>query len=106
MEVCIYTKSYVTPTTIMYNPAKTEEEQYAEYELSDIEIQQLKEHNQKRVKRVVAVVAILLTVISLGLVAFSLALGKKIDLMVEETMRRNAEEEYRRTGVNITENHG
>ncbi|EFP02342.1 hypothetical protein CRE_00962 [Caenorhabditis remanei] len=53
----------------------------AEYELTDVEIQQLKEHNQKRVKRVVGFVAIAMTLLSLALVAFSLALGRKIDLM-------------------------
>ena len=39
------------------------------------------EHNQKRVKRVVGFVAIAMTLLSLALVAFSLALGRKIDLM-------------------------
>ncbi|PIO70002.1 hypothetical protein TELCIR_08158 [Teladorsagia circumcincta] len=52
-----------------------------EYELSDIEIQQLKEHNQRRVKRVVALVAVLMTLLALGLVTMSLALGNRIDMM-------------------------
>uniref|UniRef100_A0A914RZ15 Uncharacterized protein n=1 Tax=Parascaris equorum TaxID=6256 RepID=A0A914RZ15_PAREQ len=48
-------------------------------ELSEAEIAQLKEHNQRRVKRVVAIVAITMTLISIVLVALSLSLGSKID---------------------------
>uniref|UniRef100_A0AC34F7Q7 Uncharacterized protein n=1 Tax=Panagrolaimus sp. ES5 TaxID=591445 RepID=A0AC34F7Q7_9BILA len=48
-------------------------------ELSDIEIQQLKEQNQKRIKKVVTIVAISLTLISVILVGLSLSLGPKID---------------------------
>jgi len=55
-------------------------------ELSDIEIQQLKEQNQKRIKRVVTVVAISLTLISVILVALSLSLGPKIDQLVSESL--------------------
>ncbi|KAK6744438.1 hypothetical protein RB195_011257 [Necator americanus] len=74
-----------------------------EYELSDIEIQQIKEHNQRRVKRVVALVALLMTLLALGLVAMSLALGNRIDMMVEEDLEKRAAEVYLRTGINITE---
>ncbi|CAO4369734.1 unnamed protein product [Caenorhabditis nigoni] len=74
----------------------------AEYELTDIEIQQLKEHNQKRVKRVVGFVAIAMTLLSLALVAFSLALGRKIDLMVEQKVEERMEI-YTAHGINLTE---
>ncbi|VDO67399.1 unnamed protein product [Heligmosomoides polygyrus] len=39
------------------------------------------EHNQRRVKRVVALVAVLMTLLALGLVTMSLALGSRIDMM-------------------------
>uniref|UniRef100_A0A7E4VVK4 Col_cuticle_N domain-containing protein n=1 Tax=Panagrellus redivivus TaxID=6233 RepID=A0A7E4VVK4_PANRE len=55
-------------------------------ELSDVEIQQLKEQNQKRIKRVVTLVAILLTGISIILVGLSLSLGPKIDQLVSESL--------------------
>uniref|UniRef100_A0AC34Q9M3 Uncharacterized protein n=1 Tax=Panagrolaimus sp. JU765 TaxID=591449 RepID=A0AC34Q9M3_9BILA len=55
-------------------------------ELSDIEIQQLKEQNQKRIKRVVTIVAISLTLISVILVGLSLSLGPKIDQLVSESV--------------------
>ncbi|KAF1761905.1 hypothetical protein GCK72_010164 [Caenorhabditis remanei] len=74
----------------------------AEYELTDVEIQQLKEHNQKRVKRVVGFVAIAMTLLSLALVAFSLALGRKIDLMVEQKVEQRMEI-YTAHGINLTE---
>ncbi|KAL6726559.1 hypothetical protein Aduo_008520 [Ancylostoma duodenale] len=74
-----------------------------EYELSDIEIQQIKEHNQRRVKRVVAMVALLMTLLALGLVAMSLALGNRIDMMVEEDLEKRAAAVFLRTGINITE---
>ncbi|KHN79046.1 hypothetical protein Tcan_14287 [Toxocara canis] len=51
-------------------------------ELSEAEIAQLKEHNQRKVKRVVAIVAIMMTLISIVLVALSLSLGSKIDQLV------------------------
>uniref|UniRef100_A0A0N5A4Y2 Col_cuticle_N domain-containing protein n=1 Tax=Parastrongyloides trichosuri TaxID=131310 RepID=A0A0N5A4Y2_PARTI len=57
-------------------------------ELSDIEIQQLKEQNQERVKKVVAYVAISLTVISIILVALSLSFGPKIDSLVNDQLDR------------------
>ncbi|KAK6019875.1 hypothetical protein OSTOST_14480 [Ostertagia ostertagi] len=75
-----------------------------EYELSDIEIQQLKEHNQRRVKRVVALVAVLMTLLALGLVTMSLALGNRIDMMVEQDLEKRAADEFLRTGINITQN--
>ncbi|VDO36983.1 hypothetical protein V3C99_000695 [Haemonchus contortus] len=74
-----------------------------EYELSDIEIQQIKEHNQRRVKRVVALVAVLMTLLALGLVTMSLALGNRIDMMVEEDMEKRAADVFLRTGINITQ---
>lgn len=52
---------------------------FVRMELSEAEIAQLKEHNQRRVKRVVAIVAITMTLISIVLVALSLSLGSKID---------------------------
>uniref|UniRef100_A0AC35FNE3 Uncharacterized protein n=1 Tax=Panagrolaimus sp. PS1159 TaxID=55785 RepID=A0AC35FNE3_9BILA len=55
-------------------------------ELSDIEIQQLKEQNQKRIKKVVTIVAISLTLISVILVGISLSLGPKIDQLVKSNM--------------------
>ncbi|CAJ0578759.1 unnamed protein product, partial [Mesorhabditis spiculigera] len=57
-------------------------------EFTDLEIQQIKDHNQKRVKRVVAVVAISMTIIAIVLVGLSLSFGKKIDLLVEESMEK------------------
>lgn len=48
-------------------------------ELSDVEIQQLKEQNHRRIKRVVSVVALTLIIVSVILVALSLSLGPKID---------------------------
>lgn len=48
-------------------------------ELTDVEIQQLKEQNHRRIKRVVTVVAITMMLISFILVALSLSLGPKID---------------------------
>ncbi|CAJ0598402.1 unnamed protein product [Cylicocyclus nassatus] len=83
--------------------AKIEEDD--EYELSDIEIQQIKEHNQRRVKRVVALVALLMTLLALGLVAMSLAFGNKIDLIIQKNMEKKAAEVYLRTGINLTEHH-
>uniref|UniRef100_A0A914DDC0 Uncharacterized protein n=1 Tax=Acrobeloides nanus TaxID=290746 RepID=A0A914DDC0_9BILA len=55
-------------------------------ELSDVEIQQLKDQNQKRIKRVVSLIAISLTIISILLVALSLSLGPKIDQLVSESL--------------------
>uniref|UniRef100_A0A0K0F7D9 Col_cuticle_N domain-containing protein n=2 Tax=Strongyloides TaxID=6247 RepID=A0A0K0F7D9_STRVS len=55
-------------------------------ELSDIEIQQIKEQNQERIKKVVAYVAISLTVISIILVALSLSFGPKIDSLVNDQL--------------------
>ncbi|PIC43086.1 hypothetical protein B9Z55_009962 [Caenorhabditis nigoni] len=60
------------------------------------------EHNQKRVKRVVGFVAIAMTLLSLALVAFSLALGRKIDLMVEQKVEERMEI-YTAHGINLTE---
>ncbi|WKY02959.1 hypothetical protein Q1695_016340 [Nippostrongylus brasiliensis] len=74
-----------------------------EYELTDIEIQQIKEHNQRRVKRVVALVAVLMTLLALGLVTMSLALGNRIDMMVEEDLEKRAADVFLRTGINITQ---
>ncbi|CTQ86632.1 Cell division protein FtsL [Caenorhabditis elegans] len=74
----------------------------AEYELTDVEIQQLKEHNQKRVKRVVVFVSIGMTLIALALVAFSLALGRKIDLMVEQKVEERMVI-YSVHGIELTE---
>lgn len=48
-------------------------------ELSDIEIQQLKDQNHRRIKKVVTVVAITLMLLAVILVALSLSLGPKID---------------------------
>lgn len=48
-------------------------------ELTDVEIQQLKEQNHRRIKRVVTVVAISMMLVSFILVALSLSLGPKID---------------------------
>lgn len=48
-------------------------------DLSEVEIQQLKEQNNRRVKRVVSVVALTLIIASIILVALSLSLGPKID---------------------------
>ncbi|CAD6190357.1 unnamed protein product [Caenorhabditis auriculariae] len=79
------------------------EDHNSEFELTDLEIQQLKEHNQKRVKRVVGMVAIAMTMLSLALVAFSLALGKKIDLMVERSVEQRMEDFHGMTGINLTE---
>ncbi|EYC02149.1 hypothetical protein Y032_0101g3333 [Ancylostoma ceylanicum] len=61
------------------------------------------EHNQRRVKRVVAMVALLMTLLALGLVAMSLALGNRIDMMVEEDLEKRAAAVFLRTGINITE---
>ncbi|KAI1729441.1 hypothetical protein DdX_01682 [Ditylenchus destructor] len=55
-------------------------------ELTDIEVQQLKEQNHRRIKRVVTVVAITLIGISIVLVALSLSLGPKIDQLVSESL--------------------
>ncbi|KAI6188175.1 hypothetical protein M3Y98_00325700 [Aphelenchoides besseyi] len=55
-------------------------------ELSEMEIQQLKEQNHRRIKRVVTVVAITLMLISFILVALSLSLGPKIDQLVSESL--------------------
>ncbi|CEF67909.1 Hypothetical protein SRAE_2000257000 [Strongyloides ratti] len=55
-------------------------------ELSDIEIQQIKEQSQERIKKVVAYVAISLTVISIILVALSLSFGPKIDSLVNDQL--------------------
>ncbi|KAI6240901.1 hypothetical protein M3Y99_00398700 [Aphelenchoides fujianensis] len=55
-------------------------------ELSEVEIQQLKEQNHRRIKRVVTVVAITLMLISFILVALSLSLGPKIDQLVSESL--------------------
>ncbi|CAB3401701.1 unnamed protein product [Caenorhabditis bovis] len=74
-----------------------------EYELTDLEIQQLKEHNQKRVKKVVGLVAIVMTLLSLALVAFSLALGRKIDMMVEKSVEQRMEHYNTVSGINITD---
>ncbi|KAL3085306.1 hypothetical protein niasHS_010375 [Heterodera schachtii] len=54
--------------------------------LTDAEIQQLKEQNQRRVKRVVALVAVAITTIAVILVALSLSLGPKIDQLVSESL--------------------
>lgn len=51
----------------------------AETGLTDAELLQVKEDNQRRIKRIVAAVGIALTVISIVLVALSLSLGQKID---------------------------
>ncbi|CAI5445065.1 unnamed protein product [Caenorhabditis angaria] len=75
-----------------------------DYELTDVEIQQLKDHNQKRVKRVVGYVAVVMTILSLALVAFSLALGRKIDLMVEQKVEERMENfNQQMTYLNLTE---
>ncbi|CAD5215338.1 unnamed protein product [Bursaphelenchus okinawaensis] len=55
-------------------------------ELSDLEVQQLKEQNHRRIKRVVTAVAITLMLISFILVALSLSLGPKIDQLVSESL--------------------
>jgi hypothetical protein len=55
----------------------------AETGLTDAELLQVKEDNQKRIKRIVAAVGIALTVISIVLVALSLSLGQKIDELGE-----------------------
>ncbi|KAI1721147.1 hypothetical protein Ddc_07587 [Ditylenchus destructor] len=55
-------------------------------ELTDIEVQMLKEQNHRRIKRVVTVVAITLIGISIVLVALSLSLGPKIDQLVSESL--------------------
>lgn len=54
-------------------------DQGAEIGLTDAELLQVKEDNQRRIKRIVAAVGIALTVISIVLVALSLSLGQKID---------------------------
>ncbi|KAI6177167.1 hypothetical protein M3Y97_00877500 [Aphelenchoides bicaudatus] len=58
-------------------------------ELTDVEIQQLKEQNHRRIKRVVTVVAVTLMLISFILVALSLSLGPKIDQLVSENLETN-----------------
>uniref|UniRef100_A0A914XJ69 Uncharacterized protein n=1 Tax=Plectus sambesii TaxID=2011161 RepID=A0A914XJ69_9BILA len=55
--------------------------------LTDAELLQVKEDNQKRIKRIVAAVGIALTVISIVLVALSLSLGQKIDELVSAQIR-------------------
>jgi hypothetical protein len=50
-------------------------------ELSEAEIQALKEQNHRRIKRVVTIVAITMMLISFVLVALSLSLGPKIDAL-------------------------
>jgi hypothetical protein len=55
-------------------------------ELSEYEVQQLKEQNHRRIKRVVTAVAITLILISVVLVALSLSLGPKIDQLVSESL--------------------
>lgn len=62
-------------------------------ELTDVEIQQLKEQNHRRIKRVVTVVAVTLMLISFILVALSLSLGPKIDQLgkrINKTQQPNA----------------
>uniref|UniRef100_A0A1I7XBD9 Histidine kinase n=1 Tax=Heterorhabditis bacteriophora TaxID=37862 RepID=A0A1I7XBD9_HETBA len=51
------------------------------YKINASQVERVLEHNQRRVKKVVALVAILMTLLSLALVALSLTLGRKIDLM-------------------------
>ncbi|KJH41718.1 hypothetical protein DICVIV_12301 [Dictyocaulus viviparus] len=58
-------------------------DEHVQNELSAFEIQQIKEHHQRRVKRVVVLVAILMTLLAFSLVAMSLALGRRIDMMSE-----------------------
>lgn len=87
----------------MSNDEKPDAVEDYEYELSDVEIQQIKEHNQRRVKRVVALVAVLMTLLALGLVTMSLALGSRIDMMVEEDLEKRAADVFLRTGINITQ---
>lgn len=48
-------------------------------ELTDAEIQQLKEQNHNRIKRIVSIVAMILIIVSIILIALSLSLGPKID---------------------------
>uniref|UniRef100_A0A1I7ZD53 Col_cuticle_N domain-containing protein n=1 Tax=Steinernema glaseri TaxID=37863 RepID=A0A1I7ZD53_9BILA len=55
-------------------------------ELTDLEIQQLKEHNQRRVKQVVCTIAVIMTLVCVALIALSLSLGPKIDQMVSESL--------------------
>jgi len=55
-------------------------------EISDAEIQHLKEQNNRRVKRVVTAVALTLIIFSLILVAMSLSFGRKMDQLVSESM--------------------
>jgi hypothetical protein len=50
-------------------------------ELSEAEIQALKEQNHRRIKRVVTIVAFTMMLISFVLVALSLSLGPKIDAL-------------------------
>uniref|UniRef100_A0A915DFG4 Uncharacterized protein n=1 Tax=Ditylenchus dipsaci TaxID=166011 RepID=A0A915DFG4_9BILA len=55
-------------------------------ELSELEVQQIKDQNHRRIKRVVTAVAITLILISVILVALSLSLGPKIDQLVSESL--------------------
>jgi hypothetical protein len=55
-------------------------------ELSDAEIQHIKEHNHRRVKQVVTLVAITLMLTAFVLVVLSLSLGSKIDDLVSESL--------------------
>uniref|UniRef100_A0AC35TMX5 Col_cuticle_N domain-containing protein n=1 Tax=Rhabditophanes sp. KR3021 TaxID=114890 RepID=A0AC35TMX5_9BILA len=57
-------------------------------ELTDIEIQLLKDQNTKKIKKVITIVAITLTLISIVLVALSLSFGPKIDSLVNDELDR------------------